>query len=226
MSKDLESIKKTWLSYHGAKGDVSRAEDSYLSHYGIKGMKWGVRRYQNSDGTLTEEGKARYKAEYKEDNATAFLKGKNATVLANAAEYARKYTDRAAKRYEKNPSDKNKAILEANKRVKKILDKNAKDSLKDAKTHYEKLVEKYGSEAVSKIKYNKKGLINEPVATADEKARALGITLASLGASMGGGVPVFVVAGTASAKEMGERAYHTTYINVYNEMRRNGEWYK
>ena len=32
----------------------------YLMHYGIKGQKWGIRRYQNPDGTLTEAGKARY----------------------------------------------------------------------------------------------------------------------------------------------------------------------
>ena len=31
-----------------------------LMHWGIKGMKWGVRRYQNKDGTLTPAGKARY----------------------------------------------------------------------------------------------------------------------------------------------------------------------
>lgn len=30
-----------------------------LVHYGIKGMRWGVRRYQNEDGTLTDLGKLR-----------------------------------------------------------------------------------------------------------------------------------------------------------------------
>lgn len=36
--------------------------DSKLYHSGVKGMKWGIRRYQNTDGTLTEEGRARYGA--------------------------------------------------------------------------------------------------------------------------------------------------------------------
>lgn len=31
-----------------------------LAHHGILGQKWGVRRYQNSDGTLTDAGKKRY----------------------------------------------------------------------------------------------------------------------------------------------------------------------
>lgn len=31
-----------------------------LSHFGIKGQQWGVRRFQNLDGTLTPEGKQRY----------------------------------------------------------------------------------------------------------------------------------------------------------------------
>ena len=31
-----------------------------LYHHGIKGQKWGIRRYQNPDGSLTAEGKAKY----------------------------------------------------------------------------------------------------------------------------------------------------------------------
>ena len=31
-----------------------------LYHHGIKGQKWGIRRYQNEDGSLTAEGKQRY----------------------------------------------------------------------------------------------------------------------------------------------------------------------
>ncbi len=34
-----------------------------LSHHGTVGMKWGVRRYQNPDGSLTEEGRLRYGGE-------------------------------------------------------------------------------------------------------------------------------------------------------------------
>lgn len=32
----------------------------YICHHGIKGQKWGIRRFQNKDGSLTSEGKARY----------------------------------------------------------------------------------------------------------------------------------------------------------------------
>lgn len=40
--------------------DFITSENDYLAHHGIKGQKWGVRRYQNSDGSLTAEGRKRY----------------------------------------------------------------------------------------------------------------------------------------------------------------------
>lgn len=41
-------------------------KDDNIKHDGLKGMKWGVRRYQNEDGTLTDEGKIRYGSDVKE----------------------------------------------------------------------------------------------------------------------------------------------------------------
>lgn len=41
-----------------------------LYHWGIKGMKWGVRRYQNKDGTLTPAGRKRYESDESDVDAT------------------------------------------------------------------------------------------------------------------------------------------------------------
>lgn len=39
---------------------ISGLINGTLSHHGIKGMRWGVRRFQNKDGSLTPAGKKRY----------------------------------------------------------------------------------------------------------------------------------------------------------------------
>lgn len=45
-------------------------EGSYIKHHGILGQKWGIRRYQNKDGSLTEEGKKRYAKELEKKNGS------------------------------------------------------------------------------------------------------------------------------------------------------------
>lgn len=57
-----------------------------LYHWGVKGMKWGVRRYQNKDGSLTKAGKKRYDDESTRKNGiSAGTKKKLAVGAAVAA---------------------------------------------------------------------------------------------------------------------------------------------
>lgn len=51
----------------------------YLAHHGIKGQKWGVRRYRNKDGSLTKAGKKRYA----EADSLTYEGGKRTQKLTN-----------------------------------------------------------------------------------------------------------------------------------------------
>ncbi len=65
----------------------------YLAHHGIKGMKWGVRRFQNADGSLTSAGKQRYGV----DGGSG--SGSSPKKLTRAARAAYKRADAAQRAY-------------------------------------------------------------------------------------------------------------------------------
>lgn len=123
-----------------------------LMHYGIKGMKWGVRRFQNEDGTLTALGKKRQ-------------------ALDSARETARKHPERANSRI-------NLDYARNEYRDQKILNKIAKQKTKSKRqlNLEEKYREQGFSEKDAAIQAYKR------VRTERALAVAGGMTLAAVGA--------------------------------------------
>ncbi len=68
-------------------------DKNYLQHYGILGQRWGVRRFQNADGTLTKAGKKRY--------------DRNEQLRSSLAEKAKNNADNSARRAKKARADYN-----------------------------------------------------------------------------------------------------------------------
>ena len=62
LDKNSYSSDGKWVNYVRPVHSMDKMEhsDDFLMHHGIKGQKWGVRRFQNPDGTLTPLGKQRY----------------------------------------------------------------------------------------------------------------------------------------------------------------------
>lgn len=99
--------------------------NDYLEHHGILGQKWGVRRYQNPDGTLTKAGKRHIKQIEKKDAKWA---KKNYDKIYNQA-------------YKKSRSELNDYILnDLNKRI-KMKNSDGKISLTYANEYNKKLAE-------------------------------------------------------------------------------------
>ena len=180
-----------------------------LYHYGVMGMKWVVRRYQNPDGTLTAEGRRHARKEYKEDNKKAFELGRHATVLGQASRIA----DKKLEKVHNENSDKYKATLATQKQLKKEY----AEALKAVKENHTLLMQKYGSEAISKLMYDKNGYLNERVASGKEAAQSAllsGIGSALMTAaflSVGSPLVGVYIQYPKSARQRGKSYYNMLY---------------
>lgn len=103
-----------------------REYSDYLIHYGIKGMHWGIRRYQNPDGSLTDAGAKRYTREINRDDAKynqakadakLYQKKSEEASAKGKTEKAQKFAEKSKKSSDdakKYLEDRNKGITDVN----------------------------------------------------------------------------------------------------------------
>ena len=89
-------------------GDENRFKkylpEDHLEHHGILGMKWGQRRYQNPDGSLTEEGKQRYRK-------TVFVSGSSKTQTEDSPYYRKELPKEIKTELDKHIKNNDKIIV-------------------------------------------------------------------------------------------------------------------
>ena len=128
-------------------------EQNELMHYGVLGMKWGVRRYQNADGSLTTVGKKEYKKSLKSaKEMRRYLEYKVYDSSGFADEYYRMlkiYSKNYKKALVKDPTKSNQktqrisnTIDDLDNQFKLWKDRNSKD-VKNLKNHVNSMIYKY-----------------------------------------------------------------------------------
>lgn len=204
VNKILKTIKNAVHNtfFRTAKHSMNFNEQNFLCHYGIKGMKWGVRRYQNPDGSLTAAGIQRYGSKQglmKKINA----ENKKADILERDWLVKDKAFKRADKRVAKAEAKLQKAAKKnrtgvISKKEEKLMNKlsdemmsrgvlgeKASAAKKKAEEHYNALVNEFGKEAVEGLSDNAIRRGDTIVASAILGGLA-GVGVASIAVGMGG----------------------------------------
>lgn len=208
---------------------LNRCEE-VLAHHGVKGMHWGIRRYQNPDGSLTAAGEKRYggkkgEKRFRNDHIGVAMEArKQANINARVLEKSEKELAKSQKRYEnsaiKNPDSKKTKRLKADRDIKRTLNnaakKASKTSIEEAKKYTDDLVRQYGNKSIKEIKYDKHGRIKDPTDTL-RKALEPVAWLAAAGMAYVSPVGVGVVYTQATNKEIANRRYNMAY---YSEAKR------
>lgn len=125
-----------------------------LYHHGIEGQKWGIRRYQNPNGTLTEAGRRRYNGERptrqdkKEQKAAIKEINADRKAIAKTSAYL---SDKEVKQY-----------IERLKLEQELRDLT-KENTKSGKSYIKDLLKDAGSDAAKKILTNIAGEIGTSV---------------------------------------------------------------
>lgn len=97
-----------------------------LYHWGVKGMRWGVRRYQNSDGSLTAAGQKRYDRDQREN--TGKKKG-NKVGKADPNRWVREDLERSKRLSDASNTMVNDLRNINNNAIKKSANKKGKTNL-------------------------------------------------------------------------------------------------
>ena len=218
-------------------------DSNELYHYGIKGMKWGVRRYQNPDGSLTAAGKKKARQEYKEDNEKAFELGKKATIYGHATAKSMNRTikieNKLDKQYEKDPE----GITRRTQALRKKWNASSKTSAQLAQEyaaardagekHCESLIDKYGKDAILPIKYKdiklKEGkyspssfrTINEETNSISDYAINAGLSLTTVALNMMGVLPIAVLSSPTTTSQKASSLETRIYDYNLRDERRN-----
>lgn len=118
---------------------------NHLCHTGVKGMKWGVRRYQNKDGTLTDAGKKRYARDAREKEFNKYDK-QAGKYYKESKKNGRTDLEVDAKRYVTEDLQRTKRLTDASSQMTRELqnvnNKAAKNDLKKNKMDLSDMTDK------------------------------------------------------------------------------------